>query len=208
MTTFEYNGTVKCLHNSLKLFLELTLLICVCSVQSAFGQETKSELPKEKQTTLGLYVTSAEAYEMWKADPDKVKILDVRTHFEYLYIGHSAVAWNIPLFIQWYEYDAINKHFPMKPNPDFMKQIKEVFQPDDIILVTCRSGGRSAIAVNQLAKAGFKNVYNITDGFEGDIINDPESVFNGQRMKNGWKNSGVPWTYGLDPNLILILNIE
>lgn len=32
----------------------------------------------------------------------------------------------------------------------------------------CRSGGRSAAAVNLLAGAGFTNVYNITDGMEGD----------------------------------------
>jgi hypothetical protein len=83
-----------------------------------------------------------------------------------------------------------------------MRQINEVFQPDDIILVTCRSGGRSALAVNQLAEAGFKHIYNITDGFEGDIVKDPESVFQGQRMKNGWKNSGLPWTYHIDPERI------
>ena len=28
---------------------------------------SKPELPKEKQTTLGLYVTAKEAYEKWKA---------------------------------------------------------------------------------------------------------------------------------------------
>ena len=163
------------------------------------GQATKPELPKMKQTSLGLYVTAKEAYKKWEADSVNVKILDVRTHFEYLYIGHPAMAWNIPLFVQWYEWDATKKHFPVKPNPEFMKQIKEVFQPDDIILVTCRAGGRSALAVNQLAEAGFKYVYTITDGFEGDMVKDPESVFQGQRMKSGWKNSGLPWTYKLDP---------
>ena len=60
------------------------------------------------------------------------------------------------------------------------------------------------MAVNKLAEAGFKNVYNITDGFEGDTVSDPESVFTGQRMKNGWKNSGLPFTYELDPNLLRI----
>jgi len=59
----------------------------------------------------------------------------------------------------------------------------------------CRSGGRSAIAVNLLAQAGFKNVYNIVDGMEGDTVEDEQSVFAGQRLKNGWKNSGCPWTY-------------
>lgn len=59
------------------------------------------------------------------------------------------------------------------------------------------------MAVNQLAAAGFKNVYNITDGFEGDKVEDPDSVFFGKRMRNGWKNS-APWTYGIDPEKIII----
>jgi hypothetical protein len=48
-----------------------------------------------------------------------------------------------------------------------------------------------------LAKAGFKHVYNIIDGMEGDVVEDPASVFMGQHLKNGWKNSGCPWTYKL-----------
>jgi rhodanese-related sulfurtransferase len=60
------------------------------------------------------------------------------------------------------------------------------------------------MAVNQLAAAGFNNVYNITDGFEGDMVKETESVFAGQRMVNGWKNSGLPWTYSIDPELMLI----
>ena len=51
------------------------------------------------------------------------------------------------------------------------------------------------MAVNALAKAGFTNVYNIIDGMEGDMVDDPESTYFGKRMKNGWKNSGLPWTY-------------
>ena len=66
--------------------------------------------------------------------------------------------------------------------------------------------GKKRLAVNQLAAAGFKNVYNITDGFEGDTVSDPESIYNGQRMKNGWKNSGVPWTYKINPELMKIPN--
>ena len=31
-------------------------------------QETTPELPKMKQTVLGLYVTAKEAYEKWQAD--------------------------------------------------------------------------------------------------------------------------------------------
>ena len=185
----------------------LLILILIGVFQSSLiAQTVKPPLPKEKQTTLELYVTAKEAYEMWKANPDKVKILDVRTQEEYIYIGHPAMAWNIPLMFQTYEWDAEKKNFPMKPNADFLKKVKEVFQTRDIILITCRSGSRSARAVDLLAEAGFTTVYNITDGVEGDIVNDPENVFVGQRMMNGWKNSGLPWTYTIDPKLMLITN--
>ena len=51
---------------------------------------------------------------------------------------------------------------------------------------------------------GYENVFNITDGFEGDTVNDPESMYHGQRMKNGWKNSGIPWTFNVDIELMRI----
>ena len=60
------------------------------------------------------------------------------------------------------------------------------------------------MAVNLLAKAGFTHVYNITDGMEGDAVKDPNSVFVGQRLVNGWKNSGLPWTYKLTPDRMVL----
>jgi rhodanese-related sulfurtransferase len=69
--------------------------------------------------------------------------------------------------------------------------------------VMCRSGGRSAIAANMLAKAGFKHVYNITDGMEGDANADSESVGQAQQL-NGWKNSGCPWTKKLAPERMIL----
>jgi rhodanese-related sulfurtransferase len=92
----------------------------------------------------------------------------------------------------------------MKPLPDFVSRVSEVAKPDDTIFVMCRSGGRSAIAANMLAKAGFKNVYNIIDGMERDAVDDPDSVFDGQRLKNGWKNSGCPWTCKLTPDRMVL----
>jgi rhodanese-related sulfurtransferase len=166
--------------------------------------EPNETLPKEKQTVLGLYVTAKEAYEKWKADPEKVMILDVRTHEEFLFVGHPTMAWKIPVAVQIYAWDAEKKEFPMKPLADFVSRVKEVSKPEDTLMVMCRSGGRSAIAVNMLAKAGLKNVYNITDGMEGDTVGDTDSVFQGQRMKNGWKNSGCPWTYNLTPDRMVL----
>jgi rhodanese-related sulfurtransferase len=198
---------LKIYRNLTKQFLSLVVLIIILiglTTLVAIGQTDKPELPKEKQTSLGLYVTAKEAYEKWKAEPEEVKILDVRTNDEYLFVGHPAMAWNIPLYFQSYDWDQAKQKFPMKPNPDFISKVKQIAKSDDIILVTCRSGGRSAMAVNQLADAGYKNVYNITDGFEGDKVEDSNSVFFGERKVNGWKNSGLPYTYSINPKLMLI----
>jgi len=152
-------------------------------------------IPKGKQTTLGLYLTAREAYERWKADPAGVMILDVRTVEELIFVGHPTMAWTIPVAAQGYEWDSVKKEFPMRLLSDFTARAKTVADPDDTILAMCRSGGRSAIAVNLLAQAVYKRVYNIVDGMEGDLVDDAQSVFAGQRLRNGWKNSGCPWTY-------------
>ena len=160
--------------------------------------------PESKQTTLGLYLTARQAYDRWKAAPDDIIILDVRTPEEFLFVGHPTMAWNIPAFLQSYQWDAQQERFPMSPNPDFLAQVMSIAAPTDTLFVMCRSGGRSARAVNRLAEAGFATVYNIIDGMEGDLIEDPESAYRGQRHKNGWKNTGLPWTYDIDPDRMLI----
>lgn len=184
------------------------LVICLLFIQTVNAQVMKNELPKEKQTSLKLYVTAREAYDMWKASQERVKILDVRTNEEYLFIGHAEMAWNVPALLQIYQYDQEKKILPMKVNPEFMERVRGLFKPNDTILVTCRSGGRSAMAVNFLAKEGFRNVFNIIDGMEGDVVDDSSSIFLGQRLKNGWKNSGCPWTYKINPERMLVPKIR
>jgi rhodanese-related sulfurtransferase len=175
----------------------LLLFVTVGAVQAQ-----QHQVPEGKQTSLGLYVTAKEAYDKWRADPENVKIIDVRTPEEYIYVGHPAMAWNVPLKFLAYKWNADRKKPVMEPNPDFVAQVKRIVEPTDTILVTCRSGQRSGPAVNLLADAGFKNVYSVIDGVEGDKVKDSENVFHGKRMKNGWKNAGLPWTYSLDPKLM------
>jgi len=162
-------------------------------------QAQPPQVAEAKQTVPGLYVTAEEAYEKWKADPENVKIIDVRTPEEYVFVGHPAMAWNVPLKFLAYEWDAEKKTSVMKLNSGFAARVREIVKPTDTILVTCRSGQRSGPAVNILAEAGFKKLYNVIDGVEGDKVKDPENIFHGKRMKNGWKNAGLPWTYDLDP---------
>jgi len=181
--------------------MKRTLIAAVVLPFIAVGavQAQQQQVPEAKKTVLGLYVTAEEAYEKWQADPENVKIIDVRTPEEYVFVGHSAMAWNVPLKFLAYEWDAEKKKSVMKLNSGFVAQVREIVKSTDTILVTCRSGQRSGPAVNLLAEAGFKNVYSVIDGVEGDKVTDPENVFHGKRMKNGWKNSGLPWTYDLAP---------
>ncbi len=128
-------------------------------------------------------MTAVQAYEMWKAAPDKVKIIDVRTPEESAFVGHAEMAWNIPVAFVTYQRKGGKFAYAPQMNKSFVAQVKEIAKPSDVLLVTCRSGGRSAMAVNQLAAAAFTKVYNIVDGFEGDTVDDPDSVFHGKRMK-------------------------
>ena len=166
--------------------------------------ETTVCIPERKQTVLGLYVTAKEAYEKWMAAPEKVMIVDVRTPEEWLFVGHPPMAWKIPVAAQSYEWDPEKQQFPMQLLADFVARVQQMAQADITLLVTCRSGGRSAMAVNLLAAAGFTQVYNIIDGVEGDAVTDPGSVFAGHRLVNGWKNSLCPWTCKLTPERMLL----
>ena len=152
-------------------------------------------IPEAKQTTLGLYVTAAEAYDMYQASPDTVRILDVRTPEEYVFVGHPEMAINIPLAFATYHHNEEEEHFDAKVNEEFIGEVQSWADPSDVLLVMCRSGGRSAMAINALAQVGYTNAYNILDGMEGDLVDDEASLYFGKRMKNGWKNSGLPWTY-------------
>ena len=186
------------------VFFAATARIVGAENEKPASVAVNSQLPKGKQTTLGLYVTAAQAYEKWKSAPDKVKLIDVRTPEEFAFVGHPEMAWNVPLAFVTYQGKDGKIEYGLKMNPDFVAGVKKIAGPTDTLLLMCRSGGRSAMAVNQLAAAGFKNAYNITDGMEGDKVEDPESVFYGKRMKNGWKNSGLPWIYSIDPEKIIL----
>jgi rhodanese-related sulfurtransferase len=170
--------------------------------------EPNAALNPAKKTVLGLYATAKEAYEKWQADPESVKIIDVRTVEEYLFVGHPAMAWKIPVADQIYAWDAEKGKYPMKPLLDFAARVSEVAKPDETLFVMCRSGGRSAIAANMLAMAGFTKVFNVIDGMEGDANADSDSVAQAQPLKDGWKNAGCPWTKKLTPERMVLPKAE
>lgn len=185
------------------LFGVTTLWACLALAQPA--PSTPAPTDARKQTTLNKYCNAMEAYIMWRAKSKEVVILDVRTPEEYTFVGHPEMAVNIPVQTFSGTFDAEKKSYAMTANPDFTAQVAKRFADKNAtILVMCRSGQRAATAVNMMAQAGYTNVFNIVDSFEGDMVSDPESVYLNKRMKNGWKNFGLPWTYALDPALIWV----
>jgi rhodanese-related sulfurtransferase len=162
----------------------------------------REEVPERKRTILDLYITAGEAYAMWQSDPEGVHVVDVRTPEEHIFVGHPAMARNIPLLFVTYAWDTKKGEPVIRLNPGFVPAAAARFGPGDALAVMCRSGGRSALAVNALAEAGFERAYNVIDGFEGDKVDDPTSAYDGKRMKNGWRNSALPWTYDCDTALL------
>lgn len=95
----------------------------------------------------GSSIDSKEAYGLIKADSN-IAILDVRTAKEFA-DGHVAEAVNID----------VNQ-------ADFAQKIDQLDRSKTYI-VYCRSGRRSSKAVGIMATKGFKNLYNVSDGFVG-----------------------------------------
>ena len=93
----------------------------------------------------------------------------------------------------------MNVHENFVADVDTRLKAKGLKKTDTVILI-CRSGKRSAKAVNVLAKSGYTNVYSVVDGYEGGKVKEGENK--GKRMKDVWKDSGLPWTYSMDKDLM------
>lgn len=122
-------------------------------------------------------VTPTQAWQLFSND--QALLVDVRSTEEWKFVGHVPGTIHVP----WATGTALNR------NPRFVKELEaKTGSKDAVILLLCRSGNRSALAAEAAHKAGFTNVFNVSEGFEGDL-ND-----HGQRgAHNGWRHHGLPW---------------
>ena len=188
-----------------KTFLVTALIALVFALSTAVLMAgTTSEIPSKKQTKLGLYMTAIEAYEHMQAQGDKALFLDVRSRAEVNFLGMPTIAdANVPYMelSEWFAFDSAKSHYSMDVNSDFAAEVErraaaKGLTKDDTIILMCRSGSRSAKAVDLLAQLGYTHVYTVVDGYEGDKAKEGAQA--GQRVVNGWRNAGLPWTYKLD----------
>lgn len=178
----------------------LATLLLVSVATSAIAADG---IPSKKQTELGLYLTAKDAYQL-KSEHSDVIFVDVRTRAEIAFVGMPQISdANIPYMLaeDWGTWDEKKKNFKLEANSGFLLSMEDLVKAkggnkETKIIVMCRSGSRSAKAANLLAKSGYKNVYTVLDGFEGDKAKSGD--LKGQRVVNGWKNSGLPWSYKLD----------
>lgn len=192
----------------LKHFVTTVVALAVLGVfsSSAFAEDW-SKLNKKKQTTLGLYMTSQQANEHMMKNMEQSLFLDVRTPAELNYLGVTSVMdANVPTdMMDGSAWDDKKSRYKRKHNDNFVADVDarlkaKGLKKTDTVILMCRSGKRSAKAVNELAKNGYTKVYSVVDGYEGDKVKEGENK--GKRMKNGWKNSGLPWTYSMDRDLM------
>lgn len=168
----------------------------------------ESALPEEKRTLDGFYLTAKEAYDLLQKDGIRTLFLDVRSRAEVATLGMPTLAdANIPLLELTDDWNQDAGNFRMIPNPNFLAKVTARVQQKGLdqnarIVLICRSGNRSAKAADLLSKNGFKQVYSVVDGFEGDIASEGKDK--GHRVVNGWKNSGLPWSYQLDKATLLL----
>lgn len=155
-----------------------------------------SKVSKSRATPLGLYLSPTAAHKALTDNPD-ILLVDVRDPIEISFIGHPAgMDQNIPIRLTTHALDAKNGAYKMVGNKNFVAEMDALLKREgltkaDPLFVTCRSGPRSGAAARLLIKAGYTNVWNLVEGFEGSTNAD------GVRAKNGWRNAGMPWEYKL-----------
>ncbi|MEN8174136.1 MAG: rhodanese-like domain-containing protein [Pseudomonadota bacterium] len=176
----------------------------LAELQSHMAQKyIPQSLPRKKQTRLGFYITAPQAHRLMMDEGDTALFLDVRTRAEVAFLGMPASAdANVPyMTVDWTEWDERKRNFRLSPNSSFVADVAALLEhkgltPHSRVMLICRSGSRSARAADLLTKAGFTNVYSVTDGYEGDKRKNGNQ--HGQRVVNGWKNNNLPWSYALD----------
>lgn len=158
----------------------------VIQLNSAAAPVAEVELPailvaaREEGQAEGLaYAGKVPPDEAWKLFiGGHAHLVDVRAAEERKFVGHVPNT----LHVAWQVGPALIK------NPRFLRELESKLPKDAVILLLCRSGKRSAAAAAAATAAGFKNVFNVREGFEGDLDEKQQRGASG-----GWRQRGLPW---------------
>jgi rhodanese-related sulfurtransferase len=108
----------------------------------------------------------------------KAVLVDVRTAEERAFVGYVPDS----VHVAWATGTSLTR------NPRFVRELEARTGKDKTILLLCRSGKRSALAAEAALKAGFTQVFNVLEGFEGGL---DEQQHRG--ASDGWRYHQLPW---------------
>jgi rhodanese-related sulfurtransferase len=134
---------------------------------------------RERARQLGLTYAGAllpaEAHKLMQAG---ATLVDVRTKPEIQYVGRVPGS----LAVEWQTYPG------NRENPEFIGELAASVPKDTPVMFLCRSGARSHAAAEAAARAGWKEAYNVLEGFEGD-----KDAAQHRNTVGGWRKAGLPW---------------
>ena len=123
-------------------------------------------------------VSPLEAWELFSSG--RAKLVDVRTREELIFVGQVPGSLNVP----WATGTSLIR------NPRFARELEaKLGGKTQRVLLLCRSGKRSALALEVARNAGFTQVSNVREGFEGELDERQQRGHIG-----GWRSHGLPWT--------------
>ena len=187
----------------MKRILALLFAAVFTVIAGYAGAQTTApaKVPEEMRTKQQLYLMPKQAQQFLKAQKGKVLFVDVRTRAEAQFLGMADGVDALVPYVEFQEFttdwDEKRAFYKLEPFNDFVPEMERRLKEkgltkDDPVVVMCRSGERSSRAADLLNDSGYKRVYTVVYGFEGELSDK------GRRNVNGWKNSGLPWSYELD----------
>lgn len=105
-------------------------------------------------------------------------LVDVRTAEERKFVGHVSGSVHVP----WATGTSLTR------NPRFVRELEAKVGTERPLLLLCRSGKRSVLAAEAAAQAGLPGVFNVLEGFEGEI-----NAQGHRGASDGWRFHGLPW---------------
>ena len=139
-------------------------------------KKSARERGKKMGLTYAGALLPAEAHQLMQAG---AKLVDVRTKPEMLYVGKVPGS----AAVEWQTYPG------SRANPEFLAELAAAVPKDTPVMFLCRSGVRSHAAAEAASRAGWKEAYNILEGFEGD-----KDAAQHRGNVGGWRKAGLPWT--------------
>lgn len=132
--------------------------------------------------------------DVWKHlnDDKAAQLVDVRTRPEWAFVGVPDVSklGRRVIMIEWQTFPDAQVDRAFSDRLIGLLEEAGVKKDADLFFI-CRTGGRSRLAAEAMAAAGYARCHNVTEGFEGPLDADRH-----RGTLAGWKSAGLPWVQG------------